>query len=75
MLATLRNRRRNKLIADTAWKLTRAAALNPDPGQQTVTPQQVIVHIWNEHLEHVTADETRPHIAAAHTHWHGTTAA
>ncbi|MFJ8657471.1 hypothetical protein ACIRNU_34675 [Streptomyces rochei] len=75
MLATLRTRRRNRIIADTAWKLTRAAALNPNPDQQTVTPQQVITHIRNQHLKLVTPAEAQPHIDAAHAHWHGTTAA
>ncbi|MFJ3043625.1 hypothetical protein [Streptomyces tendae] len=72
MLANLRNRRRSRLIADTAWNLARAANLNNDPDQRTITPQQVIDHMWNQHLIRITADEARPHIDTAHTHWYAT---
>lgn len=73
MLANLRARRRNQRIANTAWTLARAANLNDQPDQRTITPQQVIDHMWNQHLIRITADEARPHIDAAHTHWHATT--
>jgi hypothetical protein len=73
MLANLRARRRNRIIANTAWKLARAANLNDQPTDQTITPHQVIRHVWNQHLIHITADEARPHIDAAHAHWLGTT--
>ncbi|MGQ4437886.1 hypothetical protein ACN6LI_003251 [Streptomyces violaceoruber] len=72
MLANLRARRRNRLIADTAWKLARAAALNDQPDQRTITPRQVIDHVWTRHLIQITPDEARPHIDAAHAHWLGT---
>lgn len=69
MLATLRTRRRNRLIADTAWKLARAANLNDNPDQRTITTRQVIDHVWIEHLIRITADEAQPHIDTAHAHW------
>ncbi|MGW0015390.1 hypothetical protein ACWDVX_37290 [Streptomyces tendae] len=72
MLANLRNRRRNRLIADTAWNLARAANLNEQPHQRTITPRQAIDHMWNQHLIRITADEARPHIDAAHQHWYAT---
>ncbi|WP_333758820.1 hypothetical protein [Streptomyces sp. ISBFB 2968] len=72
MLANLRARRRNRIIANAAWNLARAAALNDQPDQRTITPQQVIDHVWTRHLIQITADEARPHIDAAHAHWHST---
>lgn len=69
MLAELRARRRNRLIADAAWKLARAADLHPNPADRTVTPQQVIQHVWIEHLIRITEAEAAPHIAAALAHW------
>lgn len=73
MLANLRARRRNQRIADTAWNLARAAALNNDPDQRRITPRQVIDHMWTRHLIQITPDEAQPHIDAAHAHWLGTT--
>lgn len=72
MLAKLRARRRNQRIANAAWNLARAANLNEQPHQRTITPQQVIDHMWNQHLIRITPDEARPHIDAAHAHWLGT---
>ncbi|MEV5703463.1 hypothetical protein AB0L55_39050 [Streptomyces anthocyanicus] len=72
MLANLRARRRSQRIANAAWNLARAAALNDQPDQRTITPRQVIDHVWTRHLIQITADEARPHIDAAHAHWLGT---
>ncbi|WP_086562547.1 hypothetical protein [Streptomyces africanus] len=69
MLATLRARRRNRLIATTAWNLARAADLAENPNQRTITTDQVIHHAWINHLITVTPDEAQPHIDAALTHW------